>query len=142
MGGCHFECNGFDAVAECLKTIKFCPTSVLYCIGRFLTVASWVIFSMLWIIILMPCWFILIKKTSFEHNFFISIFVKNNNKIGSGCPPTSGQIHQLSGWPNWDPHVVYRRWTSKWDELTAARFRIAPSGLCMHRITLYTNSHE
>ena len=39
-----------------------------------------------------------INKTSFEHYCLIcSYIVQNKNKMGSGCPPSSGQIPPTSG---------------------------------------------
>ena len=54
---------------------------------------------------------ILMKKTSSErHCFIFSNIYQNNDNIGSGFPPTSGQMPPTSGssdWLNWDPHMVY-----------------------------------
>ena len=76
-----------------------------------LSVASWVIISMLWIIILTSSSFISVGKTSSEHHCFIfSNIYQNNDKMGSGFPPTSGLIPPTSGssdGPNGDPHVTY-----------------------------------
>ena len=72
--------------------------------------ASWVIISRLWVIIVISKKFILINKTSSEHYCFIfSNIYQNNDQIGSGFPPNSGHIPPTSGsfdWPNWDPHIV------------------------------------
>ena len=51
-------------------------------------------------------------KTSSEHYYFIfsNIDQNNNIEIGSGFPPTSGQIPPTSccsNWPKLDPHMAY-----------------------------------
>ena len=50
-------------------------------------------------------------RTPSEHYCFIfSNIYQNTDKVGSGFPPTSGQIAPTSGssdWPNWDPHMAY-----------------------------------
>ena len=54
--------------------------------------------NMLRIIILISTYFILIKKTSFEHCCcMLSNIHQTINIMGSGFPPTSGQIPQTSG---------------------------------------------
>ena len=77
-----------------------------------LSVASWVVISRLWIIILIPSSFILMKKTSSEQYCFIfpNIYL-NGDKFGSGFPPTCGQIPPTSfssEWTKRDPHSGYR----------------------------------
>ena len=61
-------------------------------------VASCIVFSMLWIILLMP-YEVVMKKTSFEHHcflFFSNTYQRNDKQ--SGLPPTSGQIPPTSGY--------------------------------------------
>ena len=76
------------------------------------SVASCVILTGLWIMILITTQFILMKKTSFEHYYCIlSNTYQNNNKMECGFPPTSGQISPSSGYCDWlkrDPHNAYR----------------------------------
>ena len=73
-----------------------------------LIVASGFIISRLWIITQMNSYF----NTRRRHQFHILdslplISIKNNNKLGSVFPSTSGQIPPTSGhpdWSDWDPH--------------------------------------
>ena len=57
------------------------------------SVASCIVSSMLWIIMLMP-YEVVMKKTSFEHHCFL----EERNDKQSGLPPTSGQIPPTSGY--------------------------------------------
>ena len=60
------------------------------------SVASWVIISRLWIMILISSSFILMKKTSPEHYCFIfSNIYQNIDNFGSGFPPIPVKYPQL-----------------------------------------------
>ena len=66
----------------------------------FFRVTSWVTISRLNIIIPLSS-FISMKKASSGHFCFIFFaYLSNNDKIGRGFPPTSGQIPQTSGSSN------------------------------------------